>query len=251
MVIFFSGTGNSEYVARAIAGKLDDEVIKSNDLIKAGTPGEFQSEQPWIFVFPVYLSTIAEIFADFIRSSTFQGNKDAYFIGTCASKVGSAPNRCAELSAEKGLIYRGTGRVQMPQNYIALFKMTADDECQRRFAAADIEIEKICDLISRGEELTEKKTSQIEYGAVKLVEKMYNGSFTGTKKFYATEACVGCSLCEKLCPMNKITMKNGKPTWSGSCVHCMACINHCPKQAIEYGNGTQGKKRYVCKKFIK
>ena len=34
MVIYFTGTGNSEYIARAVADRLGDEVVCANKLIK-------------------------------------------------------------------------------------------------------------------------------------------------------------------------------------------------------------------------
>lgn len=251
MIIYFTGTGNSRYVAQAIGDRLKDQVVDAFDYIRDKKSGDFVSANPWIFVFPVYLSTIARLFNDFIRRSTFGGNDKAYFVATCASAMGSSPNYCREIAESKGLKYMGTARVQMPQNYIALFKMTPKEECERRLDAALKEADIIAQVISNEETLDGKLTSSLEYKATCLVETWYNSSFTSTKKFYATKSCVGCGMCERKCPTKTITMVEGKPKWSGNCSHCMACINGCPKAAIEYGKGTASKERYICKPYEK
>ncbi|MFR7743510.1 MAG: hypothetical protein ACLU3I_09600 [Acutalibacteraceae bacterium] len=46
---------------------------------------------------------------------------------------------------------------------------------------------------------------------------------------------MGCGQCAKRCPMNNVTLKDGKPVWGKVCTHCMACICYCPVSAIEYG----------------
>ncbi len=250
MVIYFTGTGNSGYVAEAIADRLGDEAVCSNDHIKRNETGSFSSERPWVFVFPVYLSTIAEIFADFIRKSEFKGSGKAYFIATCAGSMGSAPNIAEKICAAKGLEFMGAAKIQMPQNYIALFKMTEPDECERRLSEAKKAVGTICSMISAEQPVEAKFAGAVEYRATMLVEKLYNGHFTKTRKFYATDECIGCGLCVMVCPLNRITLSDGKPKWQGSCVHCMACINRCPKQAIEYGKGSAGKKRYVCGRYV-
>lgn len=251
MIIYFTGTGNSQYVAESLADQLQDEVVSSIDLMKQEKAGVFQSDKPWVFVFPVYISTIAKIFADFLLKSQFTGSKDAYFVATCAGEMGASANDAMQICDKKGFSYKGIEMVLMPQNYIALFKMTPTDECERRYQEAEKSIAHISAKISKGESLNQKKASGFEYAGTKLVEKIYYGPFTKTKNFYASDECVGCGLCEKVCPLNNITMVNGKPKWLKSCVHCMACINRCPKQAIEYGKKTAGKQRYICKKYEK
>lgn len=251
MVLYFTGTGNSEFVAKKIAEQLADEVINTNTFIKLGEKQDFASNRPYVFVFPVYLSVMPEILADFIQKCNFTKGQRAYFVATCASEMGATANRCKELCTKKELVYKGTCMVQMPQNYIALFRMTQPDECKRRVEAAKPVCKKIASIIKQDGILKGKVASRLEYASTKLVEKLYNGPFTKTKKFYATDACVSCGLCERVCPLNNIEMQDGKPKWKGSCIHCMGCINRCPKQAIEYGTFTIGKERYVCQNYEK
>lgn len=77
--------------------------------------------------------------------------------------------------------------------------------------------------------------------------------YTGTgnseyaaKKFYATDACIGCGKCTKVCPLNNVNLRDRKPVWGNQCTHCMACICKCPEEAIEYGKKSKGKPRYQC-----
>ena len=82
-----------------------------------------------------------------------------------------------------------------------------------------------------------------------LVNRMFYPCFVADKKFFVTEGCNGCGLCEKLCPLNNITMVDGKPKWGGNCTQCMACICGCPKEAMEYGRRSKGKIRYQCPEY--
>ena len=68
---------------------------------------------------------------------------------------------------------------------------------------------------------------------------------TALRQFHINpEFCIGCGKCEKLCPMNNITLPNDRPVWGDNCTQCMACICYCPKEAIEYGKRSVGKPRY-------
>lgn len=188
------------------------------------------------------------IFRDFIRRSEFHGSGDAYFVPTCASSAGSVPNASADLCGETGYFsFKGSMKVEMPQNYIALFKMSDAEQQRQCCRDAAAKIDRICEAVRSGGTLDDRLASGLEYRVTKWVEKWYNSGFTRTKSFRATAACVGCGACEKQCPTNAIELRSGRPIWvKKTCVHCMSCINRCPKRAIEYGKATEKKPRYVC-----
>ena len=62
--------------------------------------------------------------------------------------------------------------------------------------------------------------------------------------FSINESCVGCGLCDKICPVNNIEIVDGKPQFLHHCDHCLGCLNLCPQDAINWKDKTVGKKRY-------
>ena len=83
-----------------------------------------------------------------------------------------------------------------------------------------------------------------------IVNKLFYPVFVHAEKFYATDECISCGKCVKVCPVNNIRIESGKPVWGDNCTHCMACICRCPSEAIEYGKHIRGLARYTCKKEV-
>ena len=80
----------------------------------------------------------------------------------------------------------------------------------------------------------------------RLVYPLFRASLRLRNYFRATDQCVSCGLCERICPSKLITIgDDGRPRWKRhGCVQCLACVHRCPTRAIEYGNITVKKGRY-------
>lgn len=61
MILYFSGTGNSEYLAKKLGKVLDDEVVDLFSYIKEVKTQNFSSGRPFVLVSP----TIAGEYLDF------------------------------------------------------------------------------------------------------------------------------------------------------------------------------------------
>ena len=131
MIVYYSGTGNSRYCAEFLARHLEDERVDAFHFIRDGIAGEFIGGKPWVFVSPTYGWQLPRIFADFIKSGSFDGNDDTYFVMTCGSDIGNAGSYNEALCREKGLRYRGTLPVVMPENYVAMFPVPEEQDARR------------------------------------------------------------------------------------------------------------------------
>lgn len=46
------------------------------------------------------------------------------------------------------------------------------------------------------------------------------------------DACVGCETCVGTCPVEAISMVDGKALVDESCIECGSCVSVCPVSAI-------------------
>lgn len=246
MILYFSGTGNSQYCAQFFARQLSDTCLDCLPLIRDGAAPQLQSDRPWVFVSPTYAWQIPHVFASFLRTCLFSGNQNAYFVMTCGSDIGSADQYNEALCRDLHLIYQGTHCVVMPENYIAMFQAPQEPEARKIVAAArptlELGVEKIRQ-IRPFPPAAKHIGNGLKSG---LINRVFYKHVIRSDKFTVSDTCIGCGTCVKGCVMHNICLQDGKPVWNGTCTHCMACICSCPVSAIEYGKASIGKPRYHC-----
>lgn len=248
MILYFSGTGNSEYAAKRIGKEIGDEVLNLFEKIKSSDVSALHSARPWVVVAPTYAWRIPRILHKWLQSTPLTGNKDLYFVMTCGGSIGNAAAHLEKLCAEKGMRYRGCAGIRMPENYIGAVlhpdrggggaDPPAGGKIHRQHRAFDPARRQAA---PSGYYPRDKANSGI-------VNDIFYPLFVHAKKFYVTDDCVSCKKCADVCPLGNIKLADGKPVWGDRCTHCMACISRCPKEAIEYGTHSRGLPRYLCPK---
>lgn len=249
MILFFTGTGNSEYCAKFLAARLCDECCDLAEKIKVRDYSFLESEKPWIICVPTYAWRIPAVVTEFLLKTPLRGSREVYFVMTCGGQIGKAERYNYELCDKAGKLYKGTCKVKMAENYLAMFEVTTKEEEELLMKEADTALEKAAAVISKREKLPVVKENVLGVVLSGVVNEMFNKYYLRDDKFYVKDNCTSCGLCAKKCPLGNIEMKDGRPEWNGDCTHCMACICHCPVEAIEYGHKSEGKRRYLCRKF--
>lgn len=245
MVIYYSGTGNSRKLAQVLAAQLHDEAYDiTADLREKQFPAFQNKAAAYVFVCPAYAYRIPRIFENYLRQARFEGGKNAYFVLSCGSNIGNAMHHTKTVCRQIGLHFQGIAAVKMPENYICMFDSPPQDTARKLVLAGEETVRQLADTIRAGKPLPAVRGSSF---LTYVVNPVFYKLFVHDKKFYATDACTGCGLCTKVCPLKNITLENGRPSWHGNCTQCQACISICPHTAIEYGKITLGKRRHYLK----
>lgn len=248
MILYFTGTGNSEYVAKRIGKETGDIVLNLFEKLRKEDFSEINSKNPWVIVTPTYAWRIPNILREWLKRTNLSGNPNIYFVMTCGGSIGNAGKYLKSLCADKDMNYFGCFEVVMPENYIALFTTPSKDKALKIIAEAEKIIDKATFAINNGEQFPNISVTTADKLNSGVVNNIFYPLFVHAKKFYATDACISCGKCVKVCPLNNIHIKNSRPIWGKACTHCMACICRCPKEAIEYGRHSKGLVRYNCPK---
>lgn len=250
MILYFSGTENSEYLAKRLGAFLDDEIIDLFNYIKNNDKKNFNSETPFVLVSPTYSWRVPRFLTDYLDRCSFTGNKNMYVVMNYGDSCGNATKYIGEDIKRWNLNYKGLYGVKMPENYLALFELDSDEKNRSIVENADKEIKKIGQVIKEGRDFDNIEVSLGDKFCSGVVNKIFFKFIVKDKKFYYSDKCIKCGKCAKVCVLNNISYKDGYPNWNGNCTHCMACICKCPTGAIEYGKKTVGKERYLLSRTV-
>ena len=244
MILYFSGTGNSKYVAKRIADAPGDALVNLNDRIKASDTSSVETGERVIIVTPTYAWRIPRVVRDWLLKTELHGAKNVWFVMTCGSEIGNANKYNRDLCAEKAISCMGTAQIVMPENYIAMFSAPQADEARQIVAKAEPSIDRAIAAIQRNQPFAPTRNNLYDRFMSGPVNPIFYKFCVKADAFTVSDTCIGCGQCAKRCPMNNVTLKDSKPVWGKNCTHCMACICYCPTSAIEYGKKSVGQPRY-------
>ncbi|MBR5193145.1 MAG: EFR1 family ferrodoxin [Bacteroidaceae bacterium] len=247
MIFYFSGVGNSAWVARKLGSMLHDRVLAiaeeiHQEAIYIPAKGERVG-----FVFPVYGWEPPKIVLDFIRKMQMQAPDYLYFVCTCGDDTGKTNRIFTQAIEVKGWRCHAGYSITMPDTYVCLpgFDVDSEDELKGKTENAAARVKFIADELEQ--KVVHDKYNCLEGAFPNVKTYVLGGLFRkflmSPKPFHATDACISCGLCEKRCPVHNIKVES-KPQWGSDCTMCLACYHACPVQAIQYGGRTKGKGQY-------
>ena len=257
MIFYFTGTGNSQWVAETAAEAFSDKAIAMSDYVNGDSiklpefvpsPGEYIG-----FVFPVYSWGMPPLVNKFINQFQLKSHTDQVIFGifTCGDECGYTKEMFLKLINEKGLECHHTYSVQMPNNYIVFpgFDIDSKELEKSKIENAKPTLSKILKAIRDDNPIDEYKKGGASYLKSRIIYPLFCRHALSSRPFHTTDKCTTCGLCAKICPTKNITITENKPVWKNHCTQCLACIHRCPARAIEYGKITKKKGRYYCVKL--
>ena len=252
MILYFSATGNTEFVALSLADILGDEALDLLNRIREHDFSEINSDKPFVICAPTYVCEMPRFLSDYLRKTPLTGSREAYFVFTSGGYAGISGILGGRIVRKKGLNFKGYAELTMPRNYIATnaYPELSKDKIEARIRDTVKRLGQIADTILNGGILKARHVWLFETVITLPFNPVWCRLAQKTGGFYATDKCISCGICARRCPLNLIYLENGNPVWNRKvCSHCMSCIQNCPAEAIEYGSVTPGKKRYLFKKY--
>lgn len=213
-VIYFSPTGGCRAIAEAIAS-VREELIDITLPEARAEKIEFDADEKYVFVFPVYNRNIPDVCADYIKRSD---GRNARAVVICVyggvTKGRSLENAAGLLAARNFRPERGA-YVPAPHFYSPL-KYNLPDTSRSEAVSAFV----------NGDNAA-TKTLYYARPARKSAQKLLK-ALTG-KCAFDRSRCISCGACEKACPVG--ATDGSFNVRHKDCILCGACVDKCPSGA--------------------
>ena len=250
MILYYSGCGNSRFVAEKIAEGTGEKAEYIPALMDAGV-SSFDCEGSSLgFVFPVYAWDVPKLVETFIRKCSWNGRPQyVWFACTCGDNVGKTCESFRKLMADKGLTLDAGFCFQMPETYLCFpgFKLDTDRNAEKKITGVKEKLPSVIEAIRNRAKVEEMIVGSMPGFKTHIIGPLFN-LIVSDSGFHYTDDCIGCGTCFKVCPIHNISLvgvgEERRPRWNGNCTQCMACYHACPRNAIHYGKLTLGKGQY-------
>lgn len=236
MIYYFSGTGNSAFVAQKLAQYTKDECRFIPDVFAEMTQDLAVAAGDVIgVVCPIYAWGVPECVADFLSHVKVAKKAFAYIVVTCASDAGKAVR-----SIERLFPFNSAYSVRMPENCTALFKTDSEELQREKINVARQLLPRIAQSINARSTAYDVKEGWEAGLKTAIINPLFSLMFMRTSRFRVSAECSGCGKCASSCPFGIITLQDGRPHWNSTrCQMCMKCVMHCPTRALRLGSSAK------------
>lgn len=245
-IYYFSGTGNSFYVAKELQKRIiDTKLIPIVSLLKQEII-EVHGEMVG-FVFPLHGMTVPIPVKIFLKKLELKSVNYIFAIVTRGGTKCFAFNKINQILKRNRKCLDSTFTLTMISNdpKFEVYEIPTSESISKVESKIQTRLDSISRIIINKEKYQEKDSDYIDFPFIKpvnyLLERivllaMFWADVSRTNNYFYTDSkCAGCGTCEKVCLSQKIKIINKKPVWQKNvkCYLCYTCLNYCPEQAVQ------------------
>ena len=229
VIFYLSGTGNSLYAAKQLQQAFNDcRLEKIGEYLK--NPYPVQDMEIGI-ICPVYCFALPPKAAEFLRS--LQAEPEYCFgVVTMGANAGYALKEMGAILQQQNITLNYARDIAMPDNFFAVPQAVIDKMLQ----SSAKKLAEVCEELRLKTEATGRiKDAWVWESFGTSLAWKYMDNILRINKLWADENCIGCGLCQQVCPMGNIKLAEGRPVFGAECANCLGCLHWCPKGAVHAG----------------
>lgn len=236
IVLFFSATGNSLWVARQLAGE-KGETLSISQLIREGRY-EIEADEIGL-VYPIYGHMPAHLVREYLKKVTLKADYK-FSVLTFGCRKCNSVEILDGITAKAGWHFDYINTVMMVDNWLPHFDVNEQKKMDKHIPE---QMEPIISDIRNRRHYFQPTTD--------LERQQHQGFlyFSGLDPevgflkesadlFTVTDTCIHCGICTKVCPRGNYKIVDERAVPQGECEMCLACIHNCPKNAIRFRTDT-------------
>ena len=232
IIFYFTGTGNSLYIARQLAGE-NAELLSIPQMVKRGKY-EFEADEIGI-VYPIYGHMPPYMVRQFIRKAKLKAEYK-FAVLTYGARKCDAVEIWDRISRKADNAFDYINTIIMVDNWLPNFDMNEQLKIDKHIPE---NLQKItADINSRQhwhEPVTEEERQQHQGFMQRSGLDPEVGFLMKSEKFFTvTDVCIDCGICTYVCPRGNYELTSRGVKTSGDCEFCFACIQNCPQKAIQF-----------------
>lgn len=269
-ILFFSGTGNTEWVVRKIRDGLNERGVACESLaadtlqaecgrtigrkpdesaLRERLAGFLNDSSILVIAFPTYASDIPLPLRELLPLLPEGKGRKMASISTILMAGGDACLLPGQILEKRGYRPFLATYVKMPNNIkvpnFDFFELKNGEDLNHFHESAGKAVAEIVEeLITQKAHQEGRSIGDYLLGASqRLGESLFEEMWI--KNFFATAKCTKCTLCASTCPMGNISFAKGYPEFGRDCCVCLRCYSFCPVSAIQITARTIDEKKYV------
>lgn len=224
IIFYFTSTGNCLEVAKKIGG----EMISIPAVLK-GNKFDFEDETIGI-VIPNYAGDIPSPVKEFFKRVNL---KATYIFGilTYGAFNSNTNEVLLKIGQQNGIQFNYINSIIMVDNSFVHFDMEEQIKNLPKKRVDDSILKIKADIVHKVNKIYDVNIGRKIAGTLLGLILNNNGNYS--ENFFVEDTCIKCGICEKVCPIDNITIEY-KPIIHDKCIRCGACTQNCPKNAIRY-----------------
>lgn len=234
LTLYFSGTGNTQFVAEIFSKKMNAKYHSIEEDIDFDAA--ILRQERICFCYPIYGSCIPLIMQEFVqRFRSALNGKKLIIICTQLLFSGDGARVFTELleGVEHSVIY--AAHIHMPNNIcnFPVFPMAGPERIEKYKRDAHLALDRICEDLRQGV-IRKKGFNPFSTLLGLLTQRLYfrRAMVFAQKSVRISPSCNLCSRCVRACPVQNLKIDSGRVTHNEKCVLCYRCVNLCPQKSI-------------------